>query len=88
MVCLKMGDSRIPTKLLNFYREHMGTLYERRIRRKNMAVGCTLFSYTKALDGTDASVSVDCRLAVLVADVRRLPFVRCHDGDTHTHKDI
>lgn len=56
-----------------------------------MAVGCTLFSYTKALDGTDASVSVDCRLAVLVADVRRLPFVRCHDGtsqDTHTHKDV
>ena len=54
-----------------------------------MAVGCTLFSYTKALDGTDASVSVDCRLAVLVADVRRLPFVRCHDGtsqDTHTQR--
>ena len=43
---------------------------------KPMALGRTLVSYTEALDGTDASVSVDCRRAVLVADVRRLPFDR------------
>lgn len=38
----------------------------------NSSVDCLL---KPNLDGTDASVSVDCRLAVLVADVRRLPAV-------------